>query len=84
MQPMMKVLNRLRPRSMLSLVATGYLVVAMPLILAIPLAYKSVGELTNLSQALVVDTAALVDLGAALGDQLGGDLGTHERASLWA
>ena len=55
---------------MLTLVATGYLLVAMPLMVAIPVAYRSVGDLTQQSQRLVADTASLVDLGAALGDQL--------------
>ena len=45
---------------MLTLVATGYLLVAMPLMVAIPVAYRSVGELTNQSQRLVADTASLV------------------------
>lgn len=61
---------RFRPRSMLTLVATGYLLVAMPLMISIPVAYRSVGELTRQSQRLVADTASLVDLGASLGDQI--------------
>ena len=50
---------RFRPRSMLTLVATGYLLVAMPLMISIPVAYRSVGELTRQSQRLVADTASL-------------------------